>query len=91
MLSTLIFYLLILTISVDSIRVENDLYLKLIKENDDLFKFYNPNFDKFQSVLGHVLFNKNLSIDCKSSLIKFQNGLKNKEEWALKCKVKLTS
>lgn len=68
-------------------RIENDLYLQLIRSDDDLFEFYNPAADRFAQAVDHLIVDRsaNLTADCRRSLTKLKAGLSGREEWALKC------
>ena len=70
-------------------RVENDLYLQLVRSDDDLFEFYNPGADRFAKAVEHLIVDQstNLTTDCRRSLTRLKAGLSGREEWALKCEL----
>ena len=70
-------------------RVENDLYLQLVRSDDDLFEFYNPGADRFAKAVEHLIVDQstNLTADCRRSLTRLKAGLSAREEWALKCEL----
>ena len=72
-------------------RVENDLYLQLVRSDDDLFEFYNPGADRFVQAVKHLIVDPstNLTADCRRSLTRLKAGLSSREEWALKCELTL--
>lgn len=79
--------ILILKTGVKCERIENEVFLKVIRNNSDAFKFYYPNYNNLLTLIDYVLFDesKNISGDCENSLLKLKTGLNDKAEWALKC------
>lgn len=71
-----------------SCDLEKEIYLKTISTDQNIFKFYNPDFDNYVQLIDLILNDqdKNLTIDCETSLRTIKSGLDNKDEWALKCK-----
>lgn len=67
-------------------RIENDLFLRTVRNNSELFKFYYPNYENLLKLIDHLLPDQAKNVDCKNSLLKLKVALQNKEEWALKCK-----
>lgn len=67
---------------------EKNVYFQTIVNNENAFKWFNPGFDKYMSLLDLILNDNNQSVglDCQKSLRSIKQGLAGKEEWALKCK-----
>ena len=67
---------------------ENEVYLKLIQKNENVFNFFNPEVSRCKELINRVLHeNTGLDRTCEDSLLSIYNGLEKKEAWALKCKM----
>lgn len=67
-------------------RIENELFLRTVRNNSELFTFYYPNFESLVKLIDLLLLDQLKDVDCANSLLKLKVALENKEEWALKCK-----
>ena len=83
-----LFSLVSLTRHVSCKVFEKDLYLELIRTDENAFRLLNPDFDHYLSLFDYILENKwkNVSAECETSLQTLKKALISKDEWALKCK-----
>lgn len=89
MYSITVFILSLFILFANSKRIENELYLKTIKTDKELFKFYNPDFDDYLKLVDFIIESyqsKNISDSCEASLHRLKDGLNKKEKFALECK-----
>ena len=72
--------------SVNCKRIENDVFLRTVQNNSQLFKFYYPNYESSIQLIDHLLLDPTRQVDCANSLLRLKAALQNKEDWALKCR-----
>ena len=67
---------------------EKRVYFDTILSNENAFKFFNPDFEKYLQVFDLILNgkDKNITKECENNLRTIKQSLIKKEEWAMKCK-----